>query len=349
MYSRLIKPPIKDLIVNGEFQFGTYDSEIENSNMLSVHRPFHYAIPNWLKFFRVKEWEAFQIGNKEFFMFCVLYAAKSFTMSIVTFYDKTENKKYAYRNIALGNQIQTPNSLQNSTMQSKLKNASINFSNQLNENQIIVDINIENKKEIKSFSAELTFNHNSKVTKPISVCLPLGMNRAMYSHKALMPTSGIVHVNGKEFILSEEDSLGILDFHKGYYPFQMHYDWLTGFGFDEKNRRIGFNLTDNQVKDQYNYNENCLWIDNTMHPLPPIKFTRPDGVNGFWIIQDTEGMVDLKFKPEVNSSLQMNALLLAADYNGPFGRFSGFITSPKGEKIPVENLYGMGEKKYLRA
>ena len=72
-------------------------------------------------------------------------------------------------------------------------------------------------------------------------------------------------------------------------PTSMRYDWVTGFGLDQKGRRAGFNLTDNQVRDQVKYNENCLWLNNKIWPLPPVKVTRPQGSGGEWIVQDTRG------------------------------------------------------------
>jgi len=103
------------------------------------------------------------------------------------------------------------------------------------------------------------------------------------------------------------------------------------------------------VKDQVRYNENCLWINNKVWPLPPVKVTRPQGPAGEWIIQDTEGMVDLVFAPDLKNDVRFNLGIVESDYNGPIGSFRGFIKNGEGEKIQAEFLYGCGEKQYLRA
>jgi hypothetical protein len=175
------------------------------------------------------------------------------------------------------------------------------------------------------------------------------MNRAMYSTKVLMPMEGEFVVGGETFRFAPPTSMGIMDDHKGYYPWRMHYDWVTAFGLDAKGRRIGFNLTDNQVRDQVRYNENCLWINNKVWALPPVKMTRPHGPSGEWIIQDTEGMVDLVFVPEVTNDIRLNIGIVDSDYHGPFGSFKGVVKNGEGEKIQAELLYGAGEQKYLRA
>jgi len=164
-----------------------------------------------------------------------------------------------------------------------------------------------------------------------------------------MPMEGEFSVGGESHRFEGPSSMGIIDDHKGYYPYRLRYDWVTGFGADAKGRRVGFNLTDNQVRDQVRYNENCLWINNKVWPLPPVKMTRPQGPAGDWIIQDTEGMVDLVFVPELANDLRFNLGILESDYNGPLGGFRGFVSNGEGEKIQADQLYGAGEREYLRA
>jgi hypothetical protein len=204
------------------------------------------------------------------------------------------------------------------------------------------------RKRRTPFSVELSLDLAAPESAPFSVCLPLGLNRAMYSTKILMPCSGRLAAGDAVHEFSPETASGILDDHKGFYPWQMHYDWVTGFGMDRKGRRVGFNLTDNQVKDQERWNENRLWIDGKVHALPPIKITRPYGRQESWIIHDTEGMVDLTFIPESNQEIRVNLGLADIDYAGPFGRFEGSLRSPEGDTIDAKKLFGMGEEKSLR-
>ena len=171
----------------------------------------------------------------------------------------------------------------------------------------------------------------------------------MYTTKVLMPMKGSFKVGDEGYVFDGADSMGILDDNKGFYPYHLAYDWVTGFGLDAKGRRVGFNLVDNGVKDQDRYNENVLWINSRMYVLPPVRITRPNGLEADWIIQDMEGMVDLAFKPEKQNDIVMDMIVAKADYHGPYGCFSGALKTPEGERIEVENLYGMGEKKYLRA
>jgi hypothetical protein len=199
-----------------------------------------------------------------------------------------------------------------------------------------------------AMNLDLKFELSKEACSPFSVCLPLGLNRAMYSTKILMPCSGTLFSSGRVHHFDPANATGILDDHKGYYPYRLHYDWITSFGMDASGRRVGFNLTDNQVKDQARYNENRLWIDGFIHSLPPVKITRSHGRESPWIIQDTEGMVDLVFHPEVSHDIKVKLGIVEIDYAGPFGRFEGRLRSPTGESIEASRLYGMGEDKNVR-
>jgi len=148
--------------------------------------------------------------------------------------------------------------------------------------------------------------------------------------------------------LVENLRFAIIDDHKGFYPYALKYDWVTAAGYDEKGRLAGFNLTDNQAIDPEQYNENCMWVDGGLDLLPPVKFERPQGVEGEWLIRDRYGMVDLSFKPVSMGRIDLNMLVLKVDYYGPFGYVSGTIKDSSGNARDFDRYFGMGEQKYVR-
>jgi len=78
--------------------------------------------------------------------------------------------------------------------------------------------------------------------------------------------------------------------------------------------------------------------------------TTPNGPANPWHIQDTEGLVDLAFKPQRQNDTRINLLVTSMDNHVPFGSFEGTLRSPDGgEKVDAAGLYGMGEQRYLRA
>lgn len=336
------------LVVEGKFQFGRYASPPGRLNMLDVSRPYHYPVLRFIKRTRLKDWQAFQFGDERWFFFTALYTAKLFSLVIFYAYDRESKKRHGFKHLIPGKAFSFSDSLSGSRVSWGRKRKHFSAECFFKDGRIALDMACVHRNVERSMTGHFEFSCAPSQSAPLSVCLPLGMNRAMYSTKLLMPMTGTFTIGGAEHRFETPAAMGVMDDHKGFYPYILRYDWVSGFGLDAKGRRVGFNLTDNQVRDQERFNENCLWINNRIYSLPPVKVTRPQGASGEWIIQDTEGMVDLVFVPTVPNDLVFNAGLLAADYHGPMGRFRGVIKNGTGEKIDAELLFGAGEQKYLR-
>ncbi len=122
----------------------------------------------------------------------------------------------------------------------------------------------------------------------------------------------------------------------------------SAMGFDEENRRFGFNIAENQNRDTNKNNENALWLNGQLTPLPPVLITMPNGIESDWVIQDVEGMVDLTFTPKEQNKTSMNLILTKAELNCAVGYYNGMLMDSEGKKIQIKNLFGTGEKLYLR-
>lgn len=349
----LIDPP-PAIVQDGAFVLGCYTGPSPLANMLDVERPFHYKVPRWVKAFRCKEWRAFQFGNQRWFFFTALYEAKSFGISAFIAWDRERNKSWEFKHLLPFRSYGIGEHLDGEVIGYHNRQTALAYRTDLSGGEIRVDASKAGRRGVHGrtggFTGAFMFAWNARQTAPSTVCLPLGLNRAMYSTKVLMPMQGWFEVDGQRHEFDGTDSMGIMDDHKGYYPYRLRYDWVTGFGLDARGRRVGFNLTDNQVRDQETYNENVMWINSRVFPLPPVRVTRPNGPGGLWHIQDTEGLVDLAFKPQRKNDIRLNALVVRTNYHGPFGTFEGLIKAPGGnEKIDASGLCGMGEQKYLRA
>ena len=304
--------------------------------------------PEFVRKARCKEWRAFQLGNERWLILAALYEAKLVNMGMVYVWDKVNRKMYSYTHSQL---------ISNFGIARKMDGDAIGFSTRASKLHIVTDLSGSNitlcgatRKTYgrPAFSFCFSLNPADKHVRPMSVVLPFSSERGMYSMKSLMPVHGWMEIGSDRFDFNEAETLGVFDDHKGYYPYRMRYNWVTGFGFDGKGRRVAFNLTENQVIQQRQYNENVLWVNNKLHTLPPIKITRPEGVKKPWHIQDVEGLVDLVFIPDRSNRIRINALVAEIDYHGPFGSFTGTLKTNDGEKLDPAGLYGMGEQKYLR-
>jgi hypothetical protein len=347
-YSRPITPAPKRLVEDGRTNFGTFSTPFAEINPLDASRAFGLPVPRFLKNLRLKEWQAYQFGNNDCFILVVLYNQKAGLLTQFIYYDRKSRSGLKYEKIAPSWAAAMPATLMNSRACYETAGYRIDCHNLLERGRLFVDVAIAASGGRPDVYAHFEGLHDAPGARPLVVSLPLAENRGMYSHKCLMHMKGTLCIGDNLVEFEPGESFGIIDAHKGFYPYILKYDWVTGAMAGRKRGPVGFNLTANQVIDPDLYNENCLWADGALHLLPPVKFERPDGVKGDWFIRDRYGMVDLVFTPEMENIIDMNLLFVRTDYHGPFGSFRGTIRPGNGSTVTVDGFFGMGEQKYLR-
>lgn len=348
-YKRPLQPAPKKLYEDGVFHYGSFDSPIEDPNLIDADRPYKLPLPHFFKWMQLREWQAFQMTNGTHFIMVAIYNAKKISLAQFIVYDIEKNKKYRYEKKVPAWKLNVPKGLFGTEAWYKSKNFSIEVKHDLKSGKLDLTANIKASKDLPELTARFSAKHDMSRFQPMVVCMPFSEKRAMYSHKCLMPVGGSVNLGSEEVIFQDGQSQLIIDDHKGYYPYPTRYDWVTGMGRDVEGKMIGFNLTDNQILDHEKNNENCLWHDGQLNVLPPIKVERPDGYKGEWLIKDEYGMVNLKFRPVIHTAVDVNLLIMRSKYQGPYGYFDGHLQNSEGVNIPVSNMFGMGEDFYLRA
>lgn len=348
-YKRPLQPAPNLLFEEGKFNFASFDGPIKNPNLIDADKPYKLPLPRGLKWMQLREWQAFQISNGTHFVMVAIYNAKKISLAQFIVFDIVNNKKYRYEKKVPAWSIHVPDGLFGTEASYESNNFTLKAKHDLDRNLLELRVSIRNHKGLPDLEAEFTGLHDVNAFEPMVVCMPFSENRAMYSHKCLMPVSGSIKF-GKDVIpFPEKISQLIIDDHKGYYPYPTIYDWVTGMGRDEEGKLIGFNCTDNQILDHEKNNENCLWHDGKLSVLPPIRVTRPNGYKGTWFVKDNYGKVDLEFRPVIHTAVDVNLLIMRSKYQGPYGFFNGFMKNKDGEKIEIKEMFGMGEDFYLRA
>jgi hypothetical protein len=344
---KLLNAP-DNLVTNGQFNFGTFNSQFRNVNPLDARNPLGPWMPRPFLSSRLKEWQAFQLGNERWFILVVLYSAKVSALTQFIAYDRENKKRYHFQKIMTPWKVKVPSSLWDASQSYRDKDCFVEIVSQLNIGRFYINAKIKSTQKLPDIEAHFEVFHDDGLVEPIVVSIPFGKNRGMYSHKCLMPMQGNMSIGNEKAAFVREKSFAIIDDHKGFYPYVMRYDWVTAAAYDEEKRLIGFNLTDNQSIDPARYNENCLWINGKLNLLPAVKFTRPHGIMGDWVIKDEYDMVDLIFKPVSLGEINMNLLFLQVKYKAPFGYCNGSIKDASGRKVDINGYFGMGEEKHLR-
>jgi len=344
-YSRHVSSAPQSVVSDGQCNMGTYNSAIPDINLLDTLNPLGKVLPRKLNDLRLKEWQAFQYSDDNWFMCLAVYNTKTLGTAIIMAFNKQEQRMYRYEHKAPFWKLKVPSGLTHSHCYYHHKNLSLDFHNDLTHNKISIRFSAKNFKGCPDLSGNLIAH---AVTEPIVIVQPFGHNRPLYSHKALMPTEGSITVNRCETFVEPSKACTIVDDHKGFYPLEMKYDWVTALGFSRNGLLQGFNLTDNQIQNPEKYNENCLWLDGKMHPLPPVRIVRPNGVHKPWFIKDKYGQVDIQFTPLADVPVKINVGVSLIDYHGPTGQFSGYILDHDNKAISFDHFIGMGEQKSIR-
>lgn len=365
-------PPAPHSVVSaGKYVTGRFSSLFASTDLLGVTRPFHYRVPRLVKLLRLKEWQTFIFGNEEWAFFCAMYRIG--VISIIEFQavHNADGERFCARRIFPWRGIRHPMAIPsgfNKTMVSCGNNDfSMSFeycidvqseirpgkeATQSGERKdtgtIRITVVSAARKDCPAFSGSFLVGCNTSLSIPNVLCIPLGLNRALYGARLLMPLEGGFSVPGREVRLGGHDAFCYFDDSKGYFPWLQHNDRITGFGIDAAGRRVGFSFVDGHSRSEEERNENAVWIDGELFPIPPVRITQPNGPRKEWIIQDMEGLVDLAFTPTVYTGLTIRAIAIEVDYHRPFGTFSGTIRTGTGDGFMAGSLRGMGENRFLQ-
>jgi len=348
MYTREILPPIASPVEDGNPVIGTWNRAFEKVDLLEIKKPFRYPLPGWVRNNRIKEWQSFSAHNEYISLEALFCNVKLFRMAQVLLYDRKKEKKFIFRKIKPGTGWKLPNSLANASVDSHSSNFFFRIHSWLDADAVNLDINIEASRKHPPLTVHLAYNMRGQDVTPIAVSLGFTKRRIMYAFKALAPVRGDMVFDGKHINMKQDNCSGIFCDYKGFFPYRMHTIICTAAGFDEEKRRFGFHIAENQTKENNKNNENALWQNGKLTPLPPVLITMPNGPDASWIIQDVEGMVDLTFTLKEQSRSSKNIFITRADFNIALGYYNGMLVNSDGEQIQIKNLPGMGEKLYLR-
>ena len=348
MYTREILPPRASPVEDGNPLFGTWNRAFEKVDLLEIKKPYQYPLPRWIRNARIKEWVYFNVHDERFYLEAIFGNLKLYRMAQVLLYDKENDEKFVFRKSMPGTGWELPCSLANASIDSHSSRFYFRIHSWLDADTIRLDINIEAARRRPSLTVHLAYYVCSQDVTPMVVSLGITERRSMYAYKALAPVRGDMVFGGQHISLKQNTCSGFFCDYKGFFPYRMNAAYCTATGFDEKKRRFGFHIAENQTRETNKNNENALWVNGKLTPLPPVLITMPNGPEADWVIQDIEGMVDLTFTPRSQNKSGTKMILANADLNTPLGYYNGMLVNSEGEQIQIRNLLGIGEKLYLR-
>lgn len=347
-----VAPP-EALVVDGSYQFGTYDGPIGVINPLDAgaggrFHPLRRANRNM----RLKEWEAFQLGDDDWFVLGAVYNAKTLGLIQVLAVNKHEATITRWETKMPAPTLSVAHGLLGSSSRGRVADFRVEIGNHLDRDRFAVDAHHPGRRGHPSMGLHVTGYCGQDDAAHLVVVHPFSADRALYSHKVMMPMAGSLVIDGDHVAFDQDRGHLIIDDHHGDYPRPMRYDWVTGIrtadgsGPSPAGTVEGFNLTDNQVLDPAQFNENAIWIGNQLHRLPPVTVERPQGPWGKWLIRDASGAVDVVFTPTVRSTMHVGPRKSVAEYYAPYGWYEGAIEA-EGASLNVDGMFGVGEQKRI--
>jgi hypothetical protein len=346
--TRPILPSPGRLVSDGRFNLGTFKEPFREVNPLAARIGGIIPQPEFFKASQLKEWQHFALVNGDYYISLVLFNAKKLGFAQVCIYDRRDRSIFFVEKKTAPWSISIPMTLFDGKAGYRGRGFELTVRNCLDNGFHEIRFHVGARGDNPELSGRFTLFENLEESEPIVVCLPLGKQKALYSHKYICRLKGSLNIGRARSSFRENESYGLIDIHKGYYPYVMKWHWATG-GAYQHGKLIGFNLTNNQVKDQERFNENCVWIDGRIHLLPPVKFTfDSQDLMKPWKIADSGGTVALIFTPQVIRRVDINAVVMANRYRAPFGLFSGSLEIPTGESIDIKDHFGMCEDMYMR-
>ena len=209
--------------------------------------------------------------------------------------------------------------------------------------------------DLPSVRAELTALHDLDAIQPLVVVLPVGRNRAMYSHKVALPVEGEIWIGDRQLHFDPAKAVALLDIHKAHYPHHTFWRWSTLGGRDAQGRLVGLNLTKNVVTDDRRYHENALFLDGRVHLLSPaVLEPQTQDRAGKWHVGTEDGEVDLEFTPDGSRSENLRMGIVQSVFHQHYGTYRGTIRVRRshdpsaddpsgGAAVDVDGLVGLLE------
>jgi len=348
MYAREILAPRGSPIEDRTPIEGTWDKAFSHVNLMDIHRPYRWPIPRWLKDCRIKEWEAFSVQDNRFVLEAFLGNIKLCRAAQVILYNKESGENFVFRKFMLPSGRRLPRSLAHESVECRSPRFFFRVHTWLNADTIDLELDVAETWWQPAFAARLAFGMESRDVTPSVVSLKFTERRNMYAYKALAPVRGDIVLGSEHFSLDPAQCSGIFRDYKGFFPYRMRGVFCGAMGFDAEGRRYGFHVAENQAREPRRNNENAMWVNGQLSPLPPVLITMSGGPESNWVIQDVDGMVDITFSPSQQYRLGANLLAVSGDLFAALGYYNGMLIGANGEQVQVKNQWGLGEKLYLR-
>ena len=336
-------------MVNGKPVFGTFSGPVGTFDIRGMKRPFgNLPFPVFVTNVRIMGTLRFLFCDAENIGEIELFDAGYFSFMETTLWNRKTRHRIAYRRLFAPRIIRLPRNLDNRVTTCRSRSRFVRIHSRLQNRLIHVDFDFIGSDSRPPCEVRLEMNLKAAGFADLSAVIPFGVKRrCQVSYQATAPLHGWISTGYDDHHISEDTGIGFFDYRQAYYPLRTRMSKIVGMGRID-GKVVSFQLGGSVSRDDSRYNDNVLFVDGKAWPLPPVKITRPFGISGDWVIQDTESMVDLVFSPVSDSARRLSVFVLRTDYHSVYGLFDGVFLTGEGERIVLKGFPGIGKKILLR-
>lgn len=327
---------------NGRPNFGIYDRPVNNINLQDL-RPYgknRYSglERKYIYTFKIKKWEYIGLTDSNIVFGSAIVSTGYLGNVFFYLFDRKKKDLYEMSFIKpFARDISFSGGAQEGEVSFNTADTSLKYTNGAES----IEVDLRHRDIIK---AHLVLK---RTPNPLSVIVREALEGFNYTNKeAGLVSEGEIELRGEKFSIDKTVSFGVLDYTVGYLKRETFWNWASGGGFLEDNRRLGFNLS--MGINESGITENVLWLGDEPIKLGNVTFNYNDtNVMDMWQIFSTDNKVYLTFTPEGIRKADINAIFIKSKFYQPFGRFSGNITIGE-RKIALKEVYGFVEEHYAK-
>lgn len=349
MYTREIRSAPEAPVQDGIPEFGTFSGPFGKMDIRGMRRPFgDIPFPVFLTNRRVMETVRFMFCDEVNIGEIELFNAGYFSFLETTLWNRVTKRRIAYRQFLFPGLRQLGRNFKNGIQSCRTTRRFVRIHTRLIKQHIHADFDFLGSDARPPCHGRLEMNLEDPASADMSAVLPYGVKRrCVASYQLTAPLHGWIGTGYEDYRIPAGSGIGFYDVRKAYLTGRTKINRLVGMGHMD-GKLISFQLGNSVNHDDYRYNDNVLFIDGAAWPLPPVKITRPFGIGGEWVIQDTENMVDLVFAPISDNARKLSVFIFRTDYHTAYGTFEGTLRTGADEKVILKNFPGIGKKILLR-
>jgi len=353
MYKRSFDEPPKKIIEKGKAHLGTFSPVSSRIDIKGMRTPYAgLPIPAFLSQIRIKSRLSFVFNLGNYFGLTEFKDFKVFGLSEVVFWNKETGKRTAYHSIMPARRRFVPTKTSKAICACYQKARKIRLFWEDSHDFFKCQFHLKGDKVRPSAKGKFVSMRNDPLHTDLMFVNPAPTSqRVTATWLTTMTVKGSLHTYTDKKVQEHkvEDGIAMMTMNRSYFKFHTETCIVSGLG-NVRGKNIFFNIGKSNIdaSDTDKYNNNALIVDGNPTALPPVEITHPFGIDKNWIIQDTEGMIDLTFTPASVKTRIVNVIIMRSSETKVFGTFEGVLLTKDGDKIMLKNFPGIICKNRVR-